>query len=241
MTALITRDELRGAIERHEVVVVDALPSSYFDQQHLPGALNLFVDEARERAFEVLPDKDAAVVAYCSNAACPNSEGVARVLTSLGYTNTRIAPLASNKIHFAGQIVALVVAETFEAAREAAGLLGITCTTESATADMRDPGATARPAKSFLFDTKLRVGDTEKAYGAAPFKVDMCASSLAQRIARDQGALALHLASVGLSDEVQAIGFRVGELLARVGLTLGLDLPRRKIDAAIAPLGVDRT
>ena len=37
-----------------------------------------------------------------------------RPLTSLGYTNTRIAPLASNRIHFAGQIVALVVAETFE-------------------------------------------------------------------------------------------------------------------------------
>jgi rhodanese-related sulfurtransferase len=89
MTALITRDELRDAIERRQVVVVDALPSSYYDQQHLPGALNLFVDGARERAFKVLPDKDAAVVAYCSNAACPNSEGVARVLTSLGYTNVR--------------------------------------------------------------------------------------------------------------------------------------------------------
>jgi rhodanese-related sulfurtransferase len=89
MTVLISRDELRDAIDRGEVTVVDALPASYFDQQHLPGALNLFVDEARERATEVLPDKDAAIVTYCSNAACPNSEGVARVLTSLGYTNVR--------------------------------------------------------------------------------------------------------------------------------------------------------
>ena len=89
MTVLITRDELRDAIDRQEVVVVDALPASYYDQQHLPGALNLFVDDAKQRALEVLPDKDAAIVAYCSNAACPNSEGVARVLTSLGYTNVR--------------------------------------------------------------------------------------------------------------------------------------------------------
>ena len=89
MTVLITRDELREAIDRGEVTLVDALPASYNDQQHQPGALNLFVDEAQERALEVLPDKDAAIVAYCSNAACPNSEGVARVLSSLGYTDVR--------------------------------------------------------------------------------------------------------------------------------------------------------
>jgi rhodanese-related sulfurtransferase len=89
MTVLITRDELRDAIDRGEVTVVDALPAPYFDQQHLPGAVNLFVDEARDRATEALPDKDAAIVAYCSNESCPNSEGVARVLTSLGYTNVR--------------------------------------------------------------------------------------------------------------------------------------------------------
>ena len=89
LTTLITRDELRAAVARGEVTVVDALPASYFDQQHLPGALNLFVDEARERAHEVLPDKNAAIVAYCSNSACANSEGVVRVLTSLGYTNVR--------------------------------------------------------------------------------------------------------------------------------------------------------
>jgi rhodanese-related sulfurtransferase len=89
MTVLITRDELREAIESGDVTVVDALPAGYYDQQHLPGAVNLFVDEARERALEVLPDKGAAIVAYCSNTACPNSEGVARVLTSLGYTNVR--------------------------------------------------------------------------------------------------------------------------------------------------------
>jgi rhodanese-related sulfurtransferase len=88
-TVLITRDELRDALDRGEVTHVDALPASYYDQQHLPGARNLFVDEARDRAHEVLPDKDAAIVAYCSNTACPNSEGVVRVLTSLGYTNVR--------------------------------------------------------------------------------------------------------------------------------------------------------
>ena len=37
----------------------------------------------------MLPDKEAVIVAYCSNAACPNSEGVANTLARLGYTNVR--------------------------------------------------------------------------------------------------------------------------------------------------------
>jgi rhodanese-related sulfurtransferase len=89
MTNLITRDELKAAIEQGNVTVVDALPGSYFAQAHLPGAVNLFVEEAAERAAEVLPDRGAAIVTYCSNVSCPNSEGVARTLTRLGYTNVR--------------------------------------------------------------------------------------------------------------------------------------------------------
>ena len=89
MTDLITRDELQAAIADGEVTVVDALPASYFDQLHLPGAVNLYVEEAAARAASVLPDKSAAIVTYCSNEACPNSEGVARTLTRLGYTDVR--------------------------------------------------------------------------------------------------------------------------------------------------------
>jgi rhodanese-related sulfurtransferase len=89
MTTLITRDELKTAIDQGEVTVVDALPASYFAQVHIPGAVNLFLDEAAERAAEVLPDRSAAIVTYCSNLSCPNSEGVARTLARLGYTNVR--------------------------------------------------------------------------------------------------------------------------------------------------------
>jgi len=38
---------------------------------------------------ELLPDMDAAIVAYCSNPACRNSEAAAAQLRSLGYTNVR--------------------------------------------------------------------------------------------------------------------------------------------------------
>ncbi|MFC9330930.1 rhodanese-like domain-containing protein [Kitasatospora sp. NPDC057015] len=89
MTALITRDELAAAIEAGTVTVLDTLGGAYYDQQHLPGALPLVLAEVDARAPALLPDRDAAIVTYCSNPACPNSGQVADRLTALGWTNVR--------------------------------------------------------------------------------------------------------------------------------------------------------
>ncbi|MFB7379813.1 rhodanese-like domain-containing protein [Kitasatospora purpeofusca] len=89
MTALITRDELAAAIEAGVVTVVDTLGGDYYAQQHLPGAVALVAAELDTRAATVLPDRDAAIVTYCSNPACPNSGQVADRLTALGYTDVR--------------------------------------------------------------------------------------------------------------------------------------------------------
>lgn len=89
MTALISREELRTALEAGQVTVVDALPASYYDQQHLPGAINLVQADVATGAARLLPDKDAPVVTYCSNATCGNSQNVATALERLGYTNVR--------------------------------------------------------------------------------------------------------------------------------------------------------
>ena len=89
MTALITREELRAAIGAGSVIVVDALGGEYYAKQHLPGAIPLVEAEVDEKAASLLPDRDAAIVTYCSNPACPNSQRVADRLTALGYTNVR--------------------------------------------------------------------------------------------------------------------------------------------------------
>lgn len=89
MTVLITREELRTAIEAGRVIVVDALGGEYYAKQHLPGAVPLVEAEVAEKAASLLPERTAAVVTYCSNPACPNSERVADRLTALGYTNVR--------------------------------------------------------------------------------------------------------------------------------------------------------
>ncbi|MFB7473087.1 rhodanese-like domain-containing protein [Kitasatospora sp. NPDC056184] len=89
MTVLITRDDLASAMEAGSVTVVDTLGGDYYAQQHLPGAIELVRADVDRLAPELLPDRDAAIVTYCSNEACPNSGQVADRLTALGYTNVR--------------------------------------------------------------------------------------------------------------------------------------------------------
>ncbi|MFI6522195.1 rhodanese-like domain-containing protein [Spirillospora sp. NPDC050679] len=89
MTTLISRAELKEAIDAGAVTVVDALGGEYWAKQHLPGAVPLAPGEVDGRAADVLPDKAAAIVTYCSNPACPNSGQVADRLTALGYTDVR--------------------------------------------------------------------------------------------------------------------------------------------------------
>lgn len=89
MTNTITRAELRDAIETGDVTVVEALPAPYYEDAHLPGAINIPHTEVEALAPALLPDKDAAIVTYCSNTACPNSGIAAAQLTKLGYTDVR--------------------------------------------------------------------------------------------------------------------------------------------------------
>lgn len=89
MTTLIARDELKEAIDSGSVIVVDALGGAYYEQQHLPGAVPLVAADVPAQASQLLPDKTAQIVTYCSNDACPNSQNVANLLTTAGYTNVR--------------------------------------------------------------------------------------------------------------------------------------------------------
>jgi rhodanese-related sulfurtransferase len=89
MTALISRDELKAAIEAGTVTVVDALGGEYYAKQHLPGAVALVEADVDRLAPGLLPDQAAPIVTYCSNAACPNSQRVADRLSKLGYQNVR--------------------------------------------------------------------------------------------------------------------------------------------------------
>ncbi|MFF4415294.1 rhodanese-like domain-containing protein [Streptosporangium sp. NPDC001559] len=87
MAKIITRDEVRKKIDGGSVTLVEALPAVYYEDTHLPGALNLPHDQVDELAAALLPDKRAEIVVYCSNSPCRNSGIASRRLTELGYEN----------------------------------------------------------------------------------------------------------------------------------------------------------
>ena len=90
-----------------------------------------------------------------------------------GYMCTSIAPLASSRVWHDGQIVAMVVADTWEAAREAAGRLAIRYEEQKPAASFDAPGAETVDASavSKTYEDPA-VGDAASAFAAAPVTVD---------------------------------------------------------------------
>jgi xanthine dehydrogenase YagR molybdenum-binding subunit len=90
-----------------------------------------------------------------------------------GYVGSTVMPLASDRVWYGGQIVAVVLAETFEAAREGAHRLKISYAPESPTAGFGSNGATTVAAKDVVANFEdPKVGDAEAAFAAAPVTVD---------------------------------------------------------------------
>lgn len=90
MTTEISRDELhRELAVEAEPTLVEALGAAFFDDAHLPGAINIPPDQVDRLAPTLLPDVDAPIVVYCSGT-CENSEIVARRLEELGYRSVRV-------------------------------------------------------------------------------------------------------------------------------------------------------
>lgn len=90
MVAKVTRDQLKAKLDAGEnIILVEALPEKYYEDKHLPGALNLPHTQIAELASTLLPDKSAEIVVYCANGACQNSSLAANQLVELGYTNVQ--------------------------------------------------------------------------------------------------------------------------------------------------------
>ncbi|HWD67813.1 MAG TPA: xanthine dehydrogenase family protein molybdopterin-binding subunit [Caulobacteraceae bacterium] len=90
-----------------------------------------------------------------------------------GYMGSSIAPLASEEIHHAGQIVAVVVCETLESAREAAMRLKVNYSPEPPSASFDSYGADTVLVKSVSPQHEdPAVGNAMTAFAGAPVRVD---------------------------------------------------------------------
>ena len=68
MEHTISTKELKGKLERKESLkVVETLAPERYREAHIPGALNIPPDKIKELAPQLLPNKNAEIVTYCTN------------------------------------------------------------------------------------------------------------------------------------------------------------------------------
>lgn len=69
MESTISTKDLKAKLDRKEGInVVETLAPERYREAHIPGALNIPPERIKELAPQVLPDKDAEIVTYCTNA-----------------------------------------------------------------------------------------------------------------------------------------------------------------------------
>lgn len=68
MERTISTKDLKTKLDRKESIkVIETLAPERYREAHLPGALNIPPEKVRELAPQLLPNKDAEIVTYCSN------------------------------------------------------------------------------------------------------------------------------------------------------------------------------
>jgi rhodanese-related sulfurtransferase len=82
----ISRPQVQRLLASQHARLVEVLPEPYFRKAHLPGAINVPLDDEFDQHIqEAVPDKDAAVIVYCADINCQLSPQAAEHLDRLGY------------------------------------------------------------------------------------------------------------------------------------------------------------
>ena len=84
----ITAEEAKKIMDTEEgYIILDVRTQEEYDEGHIPGAIVISHEEIKEKAEEVLPDKDQLILVYCRSGR--RSKIAAEALVELGYTNIK--------------------------------------------------------------------------------------------------------------------------------------------------------
>lgn len=84
----ITADEAKALMDSEEgYIILDVRTDEEFAEGHIPGAILIPDYEIKERAEEILTDKDQLILVYCRSGR--RSKNAASDLADLGYTNVK--------------------------------------------------------------------------------------------------------------------------------------------------------
>jgi len=68
MEHTISTKELKAKLDHKEdIKVVETLAPERYREAHIPGALNIPPEKIKELAPQMLPNKNAEIITYCSN------------------------------------------------------------------------------------------------------------------------------------------------------------------------------
>lgn len=90
--SVLSTDELKARLDyegvdnqsrRSGFALVNVLPQQSFAQEHIPGSVNIPVEQLE--AFDRIFDKDKEVVVYCASKTCDASERAASELAQRGF------------------------------------------------------------------------------------------------------------------------------------------------------------
>jgi rhodanese-related sulfurtransferase len=92
--ATVGLDQFHSAVDRKSALILDARPSVFFENGHVPGALNLarddFAKDYRRLTGVLQSAHDKPIIVYCSGGECHDSKLVANALLSLGFGNVSV-------------------------------------------------------------------------------------------------------------------------------------------------------
>lgn len=82
----VSRDELKTMLDENRVTLIEVLGLEQFQNFHLPGAINVPLDDDfDQRIQQAVPDKQQPVVVYCLDAECQASPTAAQRMEELGF------------------------------------------------------------------------------------------------------------------------------------------------------------
>jgi rhodanese-related sulfurtransferase len=83
---VVHRDELKRRLDQDDgPLVVEVLSPQEYGEGHLPGAINVPLDNFEHGIQKAVPDKSEEVVVYCGSTQCDASEKAAQKMEGLGY------------------------------------------------------------------------------------------------------------------------------------------------------------
>jgi len=79
----ISRDQVKAKKDNDNVTVINVLGKDNYEEKHIPGSINIPLDQLEDRVDEL--DKDNEIIVYCASPSCQASPKAAETLSEHGF------------------------------------------------------------------------------------------------------------------------------------------------------------